>query len=53
MVRSKLRKKFLNTRSDKKHIISKQRIKCVSLLLKTKKAYYSNLNVKGVVDNIQ
>ena len=30
---------------------NKQRNKCVSLLRKTKKAYYSNLNVKDVVDN--
>ena len=36
--------------SDKK-ASSKQRNKCVSLLKKTKKAYYSNLNVKNVVDN--
>ena len=52
MVRSKLRKKFLKSRSksDKK-AYNKQRNKCVSLLRKTKKAYYSNLNVKDIVDN--
>ena len=54
MVRSKLRKKFLKSKSasDKK-VYSKQRNKCVILLRKTKKACYSNLNVKDVVDNKQ
>ena len=54
MVRSKLRKKFLKNKSasDKK-VYSKQRNKCVSLLRKTKKACYSNLNLKDVVDNKQ
>ena len=52
MVRSKLRKKFLKSRSESdKKAYNKQRNKCVSLLRKTKKAYYSNLNVKDVVDN--
>ena len=32
-------------------IYDKQRNKCVSLLRKTKKAYYLNLNVKGIADN--
>ena len=52
MVRSKLRKKFVKSRSksDEK-ACNKQRNKCVSLLRKTKKAYYSNLNVKDIVDN--
>ena len=52
MVRSKLRKKFLKSRleNDKK-AYNKQRNKDVSLLRKTKKAYYSNLNVKGVVND--
>ena len=52
MVRSKLRKMFLKSRSksDKK-AYNKQRNKCVSLLRKTKKAYYSNLNVKDIADN--
>ena len=48
MVRSKLRKKLLQSRSESDN---KQRNKCVSLLRKTKKAYYSNLNVKDLVDN--
>ena len=34
-----------------KQACNKQRNKCVSLLRKTKKTYYSNLNVKDVVDN--
>ena len=52
MVRSKLRKKLLKSRSKiKKKAYNKQRNKCVSLLRKTKKAFYSNLNVKDIVDN--
>ena len=47
MVRSRLRKK---SESDKK-AYNKQRNKCFSLLRKTKRAYYSNLNAKDVVDN--
>ena len=34
-----------------KKAYNKQRNKCVSLLKKIKKAYYSNLNVKDVVNN--
>ena len=52
MVRSKLRKKFLKSRSENdKKAYNKQKNKCVSLLRKTKKSYYLNLNVKDVVDN--
>ena len=52
MVRSKLRKKFLKSRSkrDKKAYI-KQINKCVSSLRKTKEANYSNLKVNDMVDN--
>ena len=52
MVRSKLRKIFFKSRSksDKK-AYNKQINKCVSSLRKTKKANYSNLNVKDMVDN--
>ena len=52
MVRSKLRKKFLKGRSksDKK-AYNRQRNKYVRFFRKTKKAYYSNLNVKDIVDN--
>ena len=43
MVKSKLRKKFLKSRSESdKKAFNKQRNKCVSLLRKTKKAYYWN-----------
>ena len=52
MVKSKLRKKFLKIRSEgDKKAYNKQRNKCVNVLRKTKKAYYSNLNVKDIVDN--
>ena len=52
MVRSKLRKQFLKSRSESdKRAYNKQRKKHVSLLRKTKKAYYSNLNVKDVKGN--
>ena len=52
MVRSKLRKKFRKSRSESdKKACNKQRNKCVSLLRKIKNAYYSNLNVKHVVDH--
>ena len=52
MFRSKLRKRFLKSKSesDKKTHIRK-RNKCVSLFRKTKKAYYSNLNVKYIVED--
>ena len=50
-VRSKLRKKFLKRRSKSyKKASNKQRNKCLSLLTKTKNAYYSNLGVKDIVD---
>ena len=52
MVRSKLRKKFLKSRSkSNKNAYNKQRHKSVSFLRKTKKTHYSNLNVKDMVDN--
>ena len=52
IMRSKLRKKFLKSRSESyKKAHNKQINKCVSLLRKTKKAYYSNLKVKDVVDS--
>ena len=34
-----------------KKTCNKQRNKCVSLLRKTKRAYYFNLNIKDIVDN--
>ena len=52
MAKSKLRKKFLKTRSESdKKAYNKQRNKLLSLLKKIKKAYYSNLNVKDIVNN--
>ena len=51
IVRSKLWKQFLKSRSESdKKAWNKQRNKCVSLLRKTKIAYYWNLNVKDVLD---
>ena len=52
MVRSKLRNKFLNSRSEEdRKAYNKQRNMCVKLLKKTKRNYFSNLNTKRVVDN--
>ena len=54
MIRSKLRnsKMFIKSRSlIDKNAYNKKRSVCVSLLRKTKKQYYSKLNVKNIVDN--
>ena len=52
MTRTKLRNIFLQNRSEENRIrYTKQRNFCVSLLRKTKKRYYENLNEKSVVDN--
>ena len=52
MTRTKLRNIFLQNRSEENRIrYTKQRNFCVSLLRKTKKRYYENLNEKFVVDN--
>ena len=49
---TRLRKNLLRNRSDEnKRKYSKQRNYCVSLLRKTKKNYYSNLNEKEIKDN--
>ena len=51
MHRTRLRNNFLRNRSDEnKRKYSKQRNYCVSLLRKTKKNYYSNLNEKKTRD---
>ena len=52
MTQTRLRNKFLKIRSavNRKAYV-KQRNYCVSLLRKTKKSYYSNLNEKNVTDN--
>ena len=43
---------FLKHRSDEnRHLFQKQRNKCVSLLQKAKKEYFSSLNINKVVDN--
>ena len=52
MDRTRYRNRFLKNRTEinrKKY--SKQRNYCVSLLRKTKRAYYSNLNEKNIKDN--
>ena len=52
MRRTRLRNNFLRNRSDEnKRKYSKQRNYCVSLLRKTKKNLYSNLNEKKITDN--
>ena len=52
MTQTKLRNIFLQNRSEENRIrYTKQRNFCVSLLRKTKKRYYENLNEKSVVDN--
>ena len=52
MLRSKLRKKFLKSRSiGNRKAYNKQRNACVKLLRDAKKTYYSNLDVKNVTDN--
>ena len=52
MHRTRLRNNFLRNRSDEnKGKYSKQRNYCISLLRKTKKNYYSNLNEKKITDN--
>ena len=52
MHRTRLRNNFLRNRSDENNRkYSKQRNYCVSLLRKTKKNYYSNLNEKKITEN--
>ena len=49
---TKLRNIFLQNKSEENKIrYTKQRNFCVSLLRKTKKQYYQNLNEKAVADN--
>ena len=44
--------RFLKHRSDEnRRLFQKQRNKCVSLLRKAKKEYFSSLNINKVVDN--
>ena len=52
MKRTRLRNCYLKKRSEQNRLSCvKQRYYCVSLLRKTKKDYYANLNVKDNVDN--
>ena len=52
MTRSRLRNKFLNHKPEENRTLYvKQRNYCVSLLRKTKKMYYPNLDEKNVIDN--
>ena len=52
MVRSKLRNKFVKSRSEEdKKAYKKLRIICVMRLNKIKRSYFSNFNTKRVVDN--
>ena len=52
MRRSQLRNKYLKKRSETNILAyAKQRNFCVSLLRKTKKEYYANLNEKDIADN--
>ena len=54
MKRTRLRNCYLKKRSEQNRLsYVKQRNYCVSLLRKTKKDYYANLNVKDIVDNKQ
>ena len=53
MKRSRLRNKFLNTKSDiDRKAYNKQRNYVVSLLRNEKNNFYSNLDTKVVIDNI-
>ena len=50
--RTRLRNKFLKNRTETNRVCyNKQRKICVSLLRKTKKDYYANINKKDVIDN--
>ena len=52
MARSKLRKKFLEGRSENdQNTYNKQRNKCFSSLSETKKTYYFNQNIKEILDD--
>ena len=52
MKRSRLRNKFLNTKSDiDRKAYNKQRNLCVSLIRKDKKNFFSNINTSDITDN--
>ena len=52
MKRPRLRNNFLRNRTEENKILyNRQRNYCVSLLRKSKRGYYENLNIKNVTDN--
>ena len=52
MTRSRLRSKFLKTKTDaNRKAYNKQRNYCVSLFRKQKKSFFNNLDTKKIVDN--
>ena len=52
MLRSKLRNKFLKSRSDKdREVYKEQRNFCVSLLSQNKIDYFGTLDIKSVLEN--
>ena len=52
MKRSRLRNNFLKNRTgENKTLYTKQRNYCISLLKKSKKKYFANLNEKDIIDN--
>ena len=52
MHRTYFRNKYLRTKTDEnKRKYTKQRNYCVSLLTKSKREYYSNLDVKNITEN--
>ena len=52
MKRSRLRNNFLRNRAEENKILfNRQGNYCVSLLRKSKRGYYKNLNIKNVTDN--
>ena len=52
MHRTRFRNKYLRNKTDEnKRTYTKQRNYCVSLLRKSKREYYSNLDVMNITDN--
>ena len=51
MLRWKLRNRFLKEKTEEPSLYNKQRNSCVSLLRKTKRNYYAQLDNKIVTDN--
>ena len=52
MTRSRLRNKFLKTKTDaNRKAYNKQRNYCVSLIRRERKSFFNNLDTKGIVNN--